>query len=269
MNVERLPSGSFLGSRSAIVEVGGFKAGLWRASVPPEGVHLHVHDDAHFVLALDEGYRSLAHDAHSPRGAAFRQGALVWNPPGVEHRDSFEQPGGRFLSVSFMPPATVRQGEPLRLHRGPALATARAVVGAVATFREGDALRLEGLLLDLAGSAIDSSELDEDPAPDWVLRAHQMILDNARVAGLEIREIARSCGVHPVSLARRYRRHFGVSPAFALRQTRVAGAAAAIERGVDLAETADGCGFADQSHLTRDFRSVFGVSPAGYRRLLG
>jgi AraC family transcriptional regulator len=187
MIVERLPSGSFLGSRSATVEVGDFKAGLWRASVPPEGVHLHVHEDAHFVLALDEGYRSLAHDAHSRGGAAFRQGALVWNPPGVEHRDSFERPGGRFLSVSFMPPAGVRHGEPVRLHGGAALAAARAAVGAVATFRAGDAVRLEGLLLDLAGSAIASRELDEDPAPNWVLRAHEMILDNARTAGLQIR----------------------------------------------------------------------------------
>ena len=30
----------------------------------------------------------------------------MWNPPGVEHRDSFETPGGRFLSVSFMPPVS-------------------------------------------------------------------------------------------------------------------------------------------------------------------
>lgn len=267
MNIERLPSGAFLGSRSAVVEAGGFKAGLWRASVPPEGVHVHVHDDAHFVLALDGGYRSLAHDAHSPSGVAFGEGALVWNPPGVEHRDSFERPGGRFLSVSFMPPASVRQGEPVRLHRGLALAAARAAVGAVATYREGDALRLEGLLLDLAASAIGSGELDEDPAPEWILQAREIILDNARVAGLEIREVARACGVHPVSLARRYRRHFGVSPAFALRQARVTKAAAAIGRGPDLAETADECGFADQSHLTRDFRSVFGLSPARYRRL--
>lgn len=268
MSVERLPSGAFIGSRSAVVETGGFKAGLWRASLPPEGVQTHVHDDAHFVLALDRGYRSLAHDPASPAGAAFRESALVWNPPGVEHRDSFEQPGGRFLSVSFMPPAGARRGEPLRLHRGPGLTAAKALVGAVATFREGDALRTEGLLLTLAGAVLQPHELDEDPAPEWVLRAHEMILDNAREAGLEIREVAWMCGAHPVSLARRYRRHFGTSPSFALRQARVSRAAAVIGGGTSIAEAADECGFADQSHLTRDFRRVFGLSPARYRQLL-
>src|SRR5690606_19777930 len=183
----------------------------------PEAVRPHVHEDAHFVLALDGGYRSLARDVASPADAAFGEGALVWNPPGVEHRDSFERPGGRFLSISFMPPRTARQGDPVRLHGGLALASARAAVGVVATFRPGESLRLEGLLLDLASTALDARDLDEDPAPDWVLRAHEMILDTACVSGLEVREIAGACGVHPVSLARRYRRHFGVSPAVALR----------------------------------------------------
>lgn len=268
MSVERLSSGAFFGSRSAVLETGGFKAGLWRASLPPEGVQTHVHDDAHFVLALDQGYRSLAHDPASPAGAAFREGALVWNPPGVEHRDSFERPGGRFLSVSFTPPAGARRGEPLRLHGGAALTAARALVGAVAHFREGDSLRIEGLLLSLAGAVLQPDELDEDPAPEWVLRAHDMILDNARLAGLEISEVARMCGVHPVSLARRYRRHFGVSPGFALRQARVSRAAAIIGGGTSIAEAAEESGFADQSHLTRDFRRVLGLSPAQYRRLL-
>jgi AraC-like DNA-binding protein len=34
-----------------------------------------------------------------------------------------------------------------------------------------------------------------------------------------------------------------------------------------LAEVASAAGFADQSHLTRTFRSYFGVTPSEYRRL--
>ncbi|MDG2522290.1 AraC family transcriptional regulator [Caulobacter segnis] len=243
----------------------GFKVGLWRASLPPEGVPTHVHEDAHFVLALDGGYRSLAHDPQSPRDASFGPGALLWNPPGVEHRDSFEKPGGRFLSVSFMPPKGAAQGDPLRLRDSCAGTAARRLVGRLARLSAGDEVAVEGLVLDMASAVLSAGELDEDPAPDWLLRADQMIWDLCVQPGLEVREVAREVGVHPVSLARRYRRHFGRSPATAIRIARADQAAVFVARGVDLAETADRAGYADQSHLTREFGAVYGLTPARYR----
>lgn len=264
MTTSRLSSGAFIGARSLVVEVGGFKVGLWRASLPPEGVHTHVHDDAHFVLALDGGYHSLAHDPATPRGIGFGPGALVWNPPGVEHRDSFEKPGGRFLSVSFMPPPGALQGDPLRL-RGAVETTARRLVGQAARYASGDALPLEGLTLELAAAVLAPAELDEDPAPHWLLRADEMIHDLSDQSGLEVRAIARAVGVHPVSLARRYRRHFGRSPAAAIRLARADRAAALVARGVELADLAIRVGYADQSHLTREFAAAYRMTPARYR----
>lgn len=269
MTPSLLPSGAFLGHRTTTATVADFKAGLWRASVPPEGVHTHTHEDAHFVLALDGGYHSLAHDRETPRGQGFAAGALIWNPPGVEHRDSFETPGGRFLSVSFMPPKGAIRGEPIRLRRPVAEAAARRLVGAVVSQREGDGVKLEGLLLDMASAVLSPAELDEDPAPDWLLRADQALRDLCRQPGLEVRDLARIVGVHPVSLARRYRRHFGISPATAIRRARVDRALADLVVGMDLAELADRGGYADQSHLTREFRALYGVAPGGYRALFG
>lgn len=264
MTTSRLSSGAFIGARSRVVEVGDFKVGLWRAALPPEQVQPHVHDDAHFVLALDGGYHSLARDPATPRGLGFGPGALVWNPPGVEHRDSFETPGGRFLSVSFMPPPGAARDDPLRL-RGAAEATARRLVGQAARHAAGDDLPLEGLALDLAAAVLTPSELDEDPAPHWLLLADEMIRDLSDRPGLEVRAIARAVGVHPVSLARRYRRHFGRSPAGAIRQARADRAAALVVRGVDLADLAVRAGYADQSHLTREFAAAYRMTPARYR----
>lgn len=264
MTRSRLASGAFIGARARSVEVGDFKVGLWRAARPAEGVDLHVHDDAHFVLALDGGYHSLARDPTTPPGTGFGPGALVWNPPGVEHRDSFNVPGGRFLSVSFMPPSGASRGEPLRL-RGAVEATARRLVGHVARFAAGDDLRLEGLALDLAAAVLAPSELDEDPAPHWLLLADEMIRDLSDRPGLEVRAIASAVGVHPVSLARRYRRHFGRSPATAIRQARMDRTAALLARGVGLADLAARTGYADQSHLTREFTAAYRLSPGRYR----
>ena len=40
--------------------------------------------------------------------------------------------------------------------------------------------------------------------------------------------------------------------------------AAAAGRGIGLAQLAAGCGYADQSHLDRDFREHLGTSPTGW-----
>lgn len=261
-----LAPGAFFGEQSRGVAAHGYKVDLRIATLPPEQVQTHSHEDAHFVLALDGGYRSLAHDPLTPRDRAFGPGALVWNPAGVEHRDCFDVAGGRFLSVSFMPPAGARLGDPLRL-RGAPENVVRRLVGATARFALGDEMIIEGLALDLASSVLSPDELDEDPAPEWLSRAREIIGDLATRPGVEVRSVAAEVGVHPVSLARRYRRHYGQSPAAAIRQARADRAACLIARGADLAALASDAGYADQSHMTRDFTAIYGLTPARYRAL--
>lgn len=261
-----LAPGVFLGEQSRGVSACGYKVDLRVATLPPEQVHAHSHEDSHFILALDGGYRSLAHDALTPRGHAFGPGALVWNPAGVEHHDCFDVAGGRFLSVSFAPPPGARCGDPVRL-RGAPETVARRLVGATARFQTGDELTIEGLALSLAASVLSPVELDEDPAPDWLGRAREMICDLATSPSMEVRNIAAAVGVHPVSLARRYRRHYRQGPAAAIRQARADRAAGLIARGGDLAALADSTGYADQSHMTREFMTIYGLTPARYRAL--
>lgn len=258
----RLPSGDFIGSRSLSVETGGFKIGLWRAALPPEGVHEHVHDDAHFVLTLDSGYHSLAHDREKPRDAAFRAGTLIWNPPGVEHRDSFERPGGRFLSVSFMPTGDLTGADPARLTHHRAERAARLLIGRTAAFLAGDEIAVESLALDMASAVFhDRDARPGDAPPPWLFRAREAIEDLSANPGLQVRDIAALVGVHPVSLARRYRRHFGHSPAAAIRHARISRAIGALTGAVPLADLAAATGYADQSHLTREVRAFYGLPP--------
>ncbi|MBB5744476.1 helix-turn-helix domain-containing protein [Brevundimonas variabilis] len=126
---------------------------------------------------------------------------------------------------------------------------------------------IEGLALDLAATVLSPDELNEDPAPEWLQRAQELIDDMAAQPGIEVQSIAAEVGVHPVSLARRYRRHYRQSPAAAIRQARADRAAGMMARGSDLASLAADAGYADQSHMTRDFTSIYGLTPARYRAL--
>lgn len=263
-----MASGSFFGRRLDVLRIAGFSVGLWRATRSPEEVTAHIHEDAHFVFAIDSGYRSIAIDDRKARDKECEAGALIWNPPGVEHRDSFASVGGRFLSVSFEPWSALARTYPVRLRGNLPGMAARKLVGHVATFRRGAALPVENLMLDIVGSVLSPPELDEDPAPDWLWRAVDAICDLAPTPGLEVRHIAELIGVHPVSLARHFRRHFDCSPASAIRRCRVDRAAAALVRDRPLADLALEGGFADQSHFTRDFRTTYGVTPRRFRNAI-
>lgn len=257
MSEERLAYGVFLGSLSRTVDAGGFQIDLRTATLPPDAVDEHGHDEGHFIFTLADGYRSLA--ARGP----LQRGAVIYNPPGVEHRDCYDVAGGGFLAISTptLPPSG---SEPRLLRSAAAGRLARRLVGTCIGSPSGVGLAAESLALDLA-TCVTADDEASVHAPDWLLRADEAIGDLCRTAGLEVRAIAAAAGVHPVHLARRYRRHFGQSPGAAIRQRRADAAAALLASGADPAQAAHLAGYADQSHLTRAFAAAFAVTPARYR----
>jgi AraC-like DNA-binding protein len=74
-------------------------------------------------------------------------------------------------------------------------------------------------------------------------------------------------GVDRFTLARHFRRAFGTSPDRYRTMRRLAFARTAIENGLPLAQAAAHAGFADQSHMTRQFKRTYGLTPARWTAL--
>src|SRR5262249_61499062 len=70
----------------------------------------------------------------------------------------------------------------------------------------------------------------------------------------------RARGVSPAP--RHFRRACGTSPDRYRTRRRRDLARAAIENGIPLAQAAADAGFADQSHMTRQFKQAYGLTPA-------
>ena len=82
-------------------------------------------------------------------------------------------------------------------------------------------------------------------------------------------ELAGLAGVHRAHLARSFSSQYGVRVVEYHRRLRLGAAAARLGRGtVPLARLAQESGFTDQSHLTRWFTRVLGVTPGAYARAL-
>lgn len=79
-------------------------------------------------------------------------------------------------------------------------------------------------------------------------------------------ELAKAAGTSVRGLERAFDRDYGLSPQQYLRRLRMQTACQLlVSSRLALAQVADRCGFADQSHFTRDFRSLTGMTPRTYR----
>ena len=74
--------------------------------------------------------------------------------------------------------------------------------------------------------------------------------------------LERIAGTDRFTIARHFRWAFGTSPDRYRTLRRVALARSAIESGQSLAQAASDAGFADQSHMTRQFKRAYGFTPA-------
>ncbi len=86
---------------------------------------------------------------------------------------------------------------------------------------------------------------------------------------LTLADISAAANVSPFHLTRLFKRTLGMSPYQYLLEVRVHAANALLTTGADgptLAQVATAVGFSDQSHLTRQFKRVLGITPKQARR---
>jgi AraC-like DNA-binding protein len=135
---------------------------------------------------------------------------------------------------------------------------ARALLTAVLAEEDDDA---RAAVLDTA-----LAPLAPEPPPAYTdLQAllTRMIADRTLV---RVEQVAALAGTSTRSLQRLFAGYVGVSPKAVLARYRLQDAAATIDAGEggDLAGLAASLGWFDQSHFSRDFRSVVGVTPSAY-----
>jgi AraC family transcriptional regulator len=105
-------------------------------------------------------------------------------------------------------------------------------------------------------------------APWQVRRAKELLSTN--LEGVPLKAVARECGLSVFHFSRAFRATVGVAPHNWLLMRRIELAKDKIrDSRLPLWEVALACGFSDQSHLTRVFTRMVGVSPGAWRRARG
>jgi len=236
----------------------------------------HAHEDAGLTLVLEGAYR----EEFGDRVFACTAGSVLYKPAAREHADTYGAGGARVLHLEFDGDRRARgdgspwgaelglRDEPTLLRGARAAGLAARFVSEVRTDDSASRLAMDGLALELmaeVGRAQGAGrDLVEGRAP-WLDRATEVIREEYDRA-LRLGVLAAEIGVHPVRLARAFRRRHGCSVGQYVRRVRI-DAAERLLRETDrpLADVALAVGFCDQAHLARAFGRETGMSPRRYR----
>jgi AraC family transcriptional regulator len=231
--------------------------------------HSHAHANLTFVCrgAIEESVR---------RGEeVLRACHAVVKPAGVVHGNRCGPDGADTLVVEF--PGESFLGLEPRDREFPSYATlwgpevARAALRTRALVRGArpDAGSAADELREIVLETLGLVARERDPSrgtPRWLATARGL-LHAGFAAPLRVQDLARELRLHPVYLARAFRRGVGCSVTAYRRRLQLSDAARRLAGGDEpLAAVAQRSGFADQSHLSRAFRAGVGVPPSLFRR---
>ena len=111
--------------------------------------------------------------------------------------------------------------------------------------------------------------VSELPSPDEeALLANRMFeVIDADSTVLRVEDVAAALAVSVRTVQRLARRYVGFTPAAMIRRRRLQEAAERLREhpDLDIAAVAAELGYSDHAHLSRDFRTVLGLPPSGYR----
>lgn len=228
----------------------------------------HEHGAASIDFVLEGGGEGVYHGHR----VESRAGSLEWFRHEVRH-DFRSAPGGIRSMHVLVPPALVegatRETAVRELDATRAVGTAHRLLAELMRPDGSSGLAMECLAHELLGEVAPAAagRRRGDRAPRWLERAREVLHEAGPPVGLG--ELADLAGASPGHLARAFRKRFGCSPGEYHRRLRLASAARRLAGTRDaVARIALDTGFHDQAHFTRAFGSLYGVTPARFRRTL-
>jgi AraC family transcriptional regulator len=239
---------------------------------PDLQVPMHLHAHAHLVIMLRGKYINRS----SGRNLEFIPWTVGFYPAGEQHSSSYSELGARALHIDI----PQKKLEMIR-EVCPALGDRLIARDEKSAFISGEMHRelctvddsvspivLEGLILQLFGEISRVPMQKTRQYPSWLSRADALIRAQF-TEQLTLSDIASQAGVHPVHLAREYRKCYRSTVGERIRRLRIDYACQQISTTENtIADIALTSGFADQSHFTVVFKSYVGSPPSVYRRAL-
>jgi AraC family transcriptional regulator len=224
----------------------------------------HAHEDIHLSLIIKGGNR----EERKQSETAILPGTLLFYHQDELHRNLNTSHPSKNINLEIT-------GKFLRQHELEESKLEKVVRHPAAGFSLLKMYREAVLVDQFSGSTIqmlflallpDMEKLDRKQ-PAWLKTVIDFLQDNWQLhPGLN--ELAGISGVNPFTLSKHFSKYIGCTLGEYMRKLKVQHALRLIHTGnLSLTEVAYSCGFADQSHFTRNFRELTHLLPKTYQKL--
>ncbi len=237
----------------------------------PPGLRLpqHSHEQSCFCFLLHGLY-----DITWGKQILLRKpGSLTFTASGEIHSNRIHSKEVRCFSIEMTRPWLERANGRLKFLQGPAQLDNGSLpwlaMRLYREFRQQDDLTplvIEGLALELlVGAARQSAHVSENGTTSWLNKVRDLLHQRFREP-LTLGDVAEFADVHPVSLARAFRRTHHCTVGEYVRKLRIEFACKKLTSpDASLVEIAFSSGFSEQSHFCRTFKRLTGLTPSEYR----
>ncbi|MGZ3873583.1 MAG: helix-turn-helix transcriptional regulator [Mucilaginibacter sp.] len=260
-----LQQGLYLADTTSFACVNGVR--ITRTAYRPNPVfeEMHAHANPHFSLVLCGGNLEKRKNKELER----TPGKLTFYHSGELHQNLHGARSSQHLNIELEPAFFAWSGlnetelSDVRCS-DPAVKFQLIKIGRELSFPdELSALNVQWLFLEL----LEKSAAVKKGLPGWLKILDAYLQEHFRET-LSLEELARICGVHPVTISKHFPAFYGHTLGEHVRQLRIDASLALIKTTqLTLSEIAAACGFADQSHFIRNFKSYTGFMPKKFRRL--
>jgi AraC family transcriptional regulator len=264
----RLQGGQFFGAVRQRIEHSAAVFTDLRHPIPRK-LPMHSHELPFFGLLLHGFYGERYGREHKQ----FSPMSLMFRPAGIPHQDEIAPGGLRFFHVELRPRWKQRLAACSgNLDRGcedsrggPFFWLSMKLFRETFAGHAPDALCVESLLAELTGLAARLPLEEHKHPPAWLARVLER-LHAEHCTRLTLDGLSAEAGVHPVHLSRVFRRFQREGIGDYTRCLRIRESCRyLLNANLPLAELSQLLGFADQSHFTREFRRVTGLTPHAFR----
>lgn len=258
------------GTEQGLIEVAGFTILETELGAGRE-VPMHTHENATIILVLDGDYKESYRGQWLPHAPL----TVIAKPAGERHANLIGDRSAHCLVVELSEAHVRAVGQagslwdgPLIEVRTPAATTALKILRELRSPDSLSALALECASLQLVIDISRKSVPVYRNEPRWMSTVIDMI--HAGLPGEpRLSDLAQSVGIHPVHLARTFKRTMSCTVGAYVRQQRVDRALALLaESSLSLTEVALAAGFYDQSHMGKAIRNQTGMTAKRLRAVV-
>lgn len=229
----------------------------------------HQHGPAAFSFVLEGGYT----ETLGPRERDCKPMTSVLHPQCESHSVVFHQFDVRIFRVEFGYAWRGRMGDYLPAFDEPAESSggllaflAMRLYSEIGRRDQWSALAIDGLALEIVAELGRMADRLRQASRHHWLEEVREILSSRFTEPPSLAELGESVGVHPVHLAREFRKRFGCATGDYVRRLRIEQACAALTASdAPINEIALAAGFYDQSHFSNTFKKITGMTPATWR----